>query len=79
MNKLLFLIIIFLTTILSCTKENPYPHPCVNDNCIADYRVVYLGDSLYENSDGYYEIQYAGLNYFQVVGKLLILTREIYN
>ena len=70
MNKVLFIITVFVFTILSCTKQDPYPHPCVNDNCLADYRVVYLGDSLNENSDGYYEIQYAGLNYFQVIGKL---------
>ena len=70
MKRVLFIIIVFVFTILSCTKEEPYPHPCVNDNCVADYTVVYLGDSLNENSDGYYELQYAGLNYFQIKGKL---------
>ena len=29
MKKVLFIIIVFVFTILSCTKEEPYPHPCI--------------------------------------------------
>ena len=45
-------------------------HPCLDENCYANYKVLYLGDTLQENSNGHYEVDYAGLNYFQIVGKL---------
>ena len=52
----------------SCVNkiENEYPYPCVG-NCSTNYKVVYLGDTLTQNQNGIWEIEYAGLNYFQVL------------
>ena len=67
MKYFFYITIIFI----SCNKVNrDYPHPCLFENCSTDFNLVYLGDTLSQNSNGYWEIDYAGLNYFQIYGKL---------
>ena len=67
MKYFFYITIIFI----SCNKVNSdYPHPCLFENCSTDFNLVYLGDTLSQNSNGYWEIDYAGLNYFQIYGKL---------
>tara|TARA_B110001452_G_scaffold208733_1_gene179007 strand:- start:319 stop:972 length:654 start_codon:yes stop_codon:yes gene_type:complete len=68
--KCLSIILLISFISLSCNKsENDYPLPCSGD-CTTNYKVVYLGDTLTKNQNGIWEIEYAGLNYFQVSGKL---------
>jgi hypothetical protein len=68
--KCLSIILLISFISLSCKKsENDYPLPCIGD-CTTNYKVVYLGDTLTQNQNGIWEIEYAGLNYFQVSGKL---------
>ena len=68
--KCLSIILLISFISLSCKKsENDYPLPCIGD-CTTNYKVVYLGDTLTQNQSGIWEIEYAGLNYFQVSGKL---------
>ena len=68
--KNLFQILLLFIVIISCNKnENNYPDPCLGD-CATNYKVVYLGDTLTQNQNGIWEIEYAGLNYFQVSGRL---------
>lgn len=65
--------LIFLIEILffSCVKEKvEYQNPCVSGVCYTDYKVVYLGDTLTPNSNNHWELEYNGLNYFQVCGNL---------
>ena len=67
MKYFFYLSILFI----SCSKNNSnYPQPCILENCLTDYKVVYLGDTLLQNSNGFWEVNYSGLNYFQVCGKL---------
>jgi len=68
--KCLSIILLISFISLHCNKnENDYPLPCLGD-CTTNYKVVYLGDTLTQNPNGIWEIEYAGLNYFQVSGKL---------
>lgn len=53
---------------ISCTKEEIYPTPC-NGDCETSYEVIYKNQTLYPNN-GYYEIEWDDLNYFQISGYL---------
>jgi hypothetical protein len=67
-------ILLFLGLILSlifapsCTKQK-FPSPC-NGDCETNYWVVYKNEIINPNSNGYYEVEWDGLNYFQVKGSL---------
>ena len=76
--KLQFIKIFFLLIILfSCNKENDnYPYPCKNGNCYTQYKIVYMGDTISQDSNGYWEIEYNGLNYFQLNGNLPALNER---
>jgi len=53
----------------SCEKyEVIYPTPC-DGNCGTNFDVIYQGQPI-QSTNGYYEIQWAGLNYFQIKGQL---------
>ena len=47
-----------------------YQNTCISGVCNTDYKVVYLGDTLNPNSNNHWELEYNGLNYFQVCGNL---------
>ncbi len=59
----------------SCKKETIYPSLC-DGNCDAYYTLVYENQEIFPNSNGYYEIDWNGLNYFQVKGQLTELNNQ---
>ena len=70
-------ILLFLGLILSlifapsCTKqETIHQSVCINGNCDATHIVVYKNQEILPNINGHYEIEWDGLNYFQVKGVL---------
>tara|TARA_B100000768_G_scaffold16730_1_gene15314 strand:- start:370 stop:1044 length:675 start_codon:yes stop_codon:yes gene_type:complete len=68
MKKVFIYVILFLST--SCYKHSREWQALCDGNCSANYRVVYLNETIALNNDGYYEIEWNGLNYFQVIGDL---------
>ena len=71
-KTLLYIALIYFLILLfsSCTKqETIHQSPC-NGNCDAQYGVIYKGQPIFPNSNGFYEIQWDGLNYFQIKGQL---------
>ena len=75
MKNLLQILLIFLSIICCNKNDDDYPDPCLGD-CATNYKVVYLGDTLTQNQNGIWEIEYAGLNYFQVSGRLTELNER---
>ena len=77
-NKLKDLIVILLIIALglfvsmlfaSCEKyEVIYPTPC-DGNCDTDFEIIYEGLPI-QSTNGYYEVEWNGLNYFQIRGQL---------
>ena len=73
---LLFLgLIVALILAPSCTKQSPYYSPCDGD-CDAIYTIIYQNQEIYPNTNGYYEVEWDGLNYFQVKGQLTPLREQ---
>ena len=74
MKELIKTILLFLGLILSlifapsCTKQE-FTSPC-NGDCETNYWVVYKNEVINPNSNGYYEVEWDGLNYFQIKGSL---------
>ena len=68
-------IVLISLALISCTKENIRPLPCIGD-CGTNYEIIYKNSPILPNSDGYYEIGWDGLNYFQVKGNLTELNEE---
>ena len=67
--KKLFILFTVLST-FSCTKlDLQKPSPCLGD-CETNYTVIYKGLPISQNQNGYYEIDWDGLNYFQIEGNL---------
>ena len=65
-----------IISLFSCTKyETIYPTPC-DGNCDANFTIIYEGimDSI--DNNGYYVIEFNGLNYFQVKGQLSELNEQ---
>ena len=74
---LLFLVLI-LTLIFapSCTKYSKvFPTLC-DGNCDVNYTVLYKNQLIQPNTNGHYEIQWDGLNYFQIKGSLTELRED---
>ena len=70
-TTLLFLgLILSLIFAPSCTKETIHQDVCVNGNCDANYIVVYKNQEILPNINGHFEIDWDGLNYFQIKGAL---------
>jgi len=61
---------IFLLLLTSCTKHETIHQDLCIGNCDANYEVIYKGLPIQPNSNGFYEIQWDGLNYFQIEGQL---------
>ena len=72
--KKLFILFTILSA-FSCTKETIYPLPCLGD-CETNYTVIYKNSPISQNSNGYYEIDWDGLNYFQIEGRLTTLNPQ---
>ena len=78
-------ILLFLGLILSlifapsCTKETIYQDLCVNGDCESQFIVVYENQEILPNANGYYEIEWNGLEYFQVKGQLSHLNSDYCN
>ena len=70
----LFLILL-VSSITSCTKQSIHQSPC-DGNCDTYYDVVYENQIINPNSNGYYEIDWNGLNYFQIKGRLTPLNNQ---
>ena len=70
--KKLFILFIILSA-FSCTQEENHYPPLCDGNCQTNYAVVYENQLITPNSNGYYEIPWNGLSYFQVKG----LTSEL--
>jgi len=63
------IILISLLLFSSCNKEKIYETPC-NGDCDTSYEVLYKNTPISPNSNGHYEIDWDGLNYFQIEGQL---------
>lgn len=63
------IILISLLLFSSCNKEKIYETPC-NGDCDTSYEVLYKNSPISPNSNGHYEIDWDGLNYFQIEGQL---------
>ena len=73
---LVYFTTIFALLMLSgCSKEEINPPPC-NGDCETVYEVIYKNELMYTNNDGYYEIEWDDLNYFQISGYLSPLNEE---
>ena len=67
--KYIFYPLAFVLALSSCTKENLFETPCSGD-CGTSYEVIYKNELMSSNGDGYYEIEWDDLNYFQISGYL---------
>ena len=78
-------IILFLGLILSlifapsCTKERIYQDLCITGDCESQFIVVYENQEILPNANGYYEVEWNGLEYFQVKGQLSHLNSDYCN
>jgi hypothetical protein len=68
MKKILLFSIIFWG-LISCSKETIYPDPCFG-GCNATFNLIYKDKVIDINPQGYYEIEWGGLGYFQIKGEL---------
>ena len=59
----------------SCTKEAIVQTPC-NGDCETSYGVIYKNNLISPNVDGYYEVEWDELNYFQISGYLTPLNDD---
>lgn len=76
--KKLLLFGLVLFSLSSCYKEyygRVYQTPC-DGNCNTNYTVIYKADTVPINANGYYEIEWDGLNYFQIQGQLSELNED---
>jgi len=67
-----------LSTVLalsSCTKEAIVQTPCMGD-CETSYEVIYKNQLMTTNNNGYYEVEWDELNYFQVSGYITPLNDD---
>ena len=72
MRKLIIFGVLALS-LYSCKKEEipPKPHPCIDGTCQSEFWVETLSNpSAYLGSDGYWRVEYIGLNYFTIRGQL---------
>ena len=67
---------LFFLLFTSCTEyETIHQSPC-DGTCDTQYSIVYENQIISQNSSGYFEIPFNGLNYFQVVGTLTELNEQ---
>jgi len=73
--KRLFYPLAFVLAFSSCTKESIIQTPC-NGDCETSYEVIYKNQLMTVNLDGYYEVEWDDLNYFQISGNLTPLNDD---
>ena len=71
----MYRLLLILFVLSSCTKEEFNPTPCMGD-CETAYKVIYKNQLIYTNNNGYYEIEWDSLHYFQISGYLTPLNDE---
>ena len=72
-NKTIIALIILAIVLMftpSCNKLNNEPLSPCNGDCETSYTVIYKNQPINPNQDDYYEIEWDGLNYFQIEGHL---------
>tara|TARA_R100001163_G_scaffold54998_1_gene42373 strand:+ start:1261 stop:1956 length:696 start_codon:yes stop_codon:yes gene_type:complete len=70
------LIYFFILLLASCTKQEIiHQSPC-DGNCGTYFDVVYENQVLTPNSNGYFEVDFNGLEYFQIKGQLTPLNEQ---
>ena len=73
------LVFVFSVVLLgSCSKERVYQDLCIFD-CESQFIVVYENQEILPNANGYYEVEWNGLEYFQVKGQLSHLNSDYCN
>jgi len=72
MKKLLYIALLFS----SCTKQETIHPTACDGTCDTDYVVIYENQQILPNSNGHYEIDWNGLNYFQIKGQLTKLDSQ---
>ena len=77
MKKLLLSLSII--SLFSCTKETIYQDLCITGDCESQFIVVYENQEILPNANGYYEVEWNGLEYFQVKGQLSHLNDDYCN
>tara|TARA_B110001450_G_C17437577_1_gene406538 strand:- start:54 stop:731 length:678 start_codon:yes stop_codon:yes gene_type:complete len=78
MKKLL--VFVFSIVLLgSCSKERVYQDLCITGDCESQFIVVYKNQEIFPNVNGHYELEWDGLNYFQVKGQLSHLNSDYCN
>ncbi len=77
MKNIFIFQILLILTLSSCVKEDIhlYPPPCSGD-CETVYEVIYKNQLMYTNTEGYYEVEWDNLNYFQISGYTTPLNDE---
>lgn len=65
-NLGLILVVLFLA---ACSKEEMVENVCLTDDCIVDFRIEYVNE-VTQDENGYWHIQWEGLNYFTVKGEI---------
>lgn len=57
--------------LLSCSVEDPLPHPCLDGNCNVDYWIDPISSpSLYQDRNHYWHIKCCSDGYFTIMGEL---------
>jgi len=77
-KTLLILALVFYLLMLfsSCTKQETIHQDLCDGNCGTSYEVIYKGQPIQQNPNGFYEIQWDGLDYFQIKGDLTPLNDQ---
>ena len=73
--KYIFYPLAFILALSSCTKEVIFQTPC-NGDCETSYEVIYKNNLISPNPDGFYEVEWDFLNYFQISGFLTPLNDQ---
>ena len=76
MKKLIYILVI--SFFWACSPEEiTKPYPCDSGDCGATFEIDPLvSPGVYQDSNGYWHIEYYGLNYFTIKGKLDTLNDE---
>ena len=69
LKKILILWFGFL--LVSCSKEEISPYPCISGDCQVFFEIDPLvSPGVYQDVNGYYHIEHQGFNYFTIQGQL---------
>lgn len=70
MKKLIYIILVGIFWACS-PEEQPDPYPCLDGNCDSFFEIDPLvSPGVYQDNNGYWHIEYQGLNYFTIKGEL---------